>query len=1097
MRRYPSSWTTILTQLGLRRTPRNSARKAARHATPRFESLEARRVMANVADVHLFYNDSGFDGFDAAITSADVAAIATDKQPLTELGQASFENYSSYHRGINGVMVDLENANGPRLSDFIFNKSVGLDSDGQPSNWQPAASPTGFKVLAGQGVNGSDRVVFTWDDTSAVKNGWLQITVNTGTPTGLLQRETFYFGSAVGETGDSLGSTRVNSNDYILARRNLHSLLDPAAIDDAFDINRDQRVDGSDLTLIRRNYTNFQTDVPLVTAPLNAPTHLHAETFSSSEAYFRWHDQAFAETGYRLTAYDQSGDVLFTQDAPAESSAMLVEGLAAGLTYTFDVTPLGGDQSNRLLQSSNTISVTMPERLTGLTSSSGWYLVTLNDTTPTRGAAGSTYQSGALSIDASQADVIDAGSGKAYVHAESGEAAVFKAVTGTTTIEHYDAAIGVKTFDIDTSGAYDVGQVSDLKSQHAGWGHPVPRAVPYVNNDDQWLIVIENLRERSGVSSDEDFDDFVWAVDVEEANIIDLDITQVFVPDDQEVSPGGVVKTNGDTTVLTLREIGQNASGSTTLDFDESRVLIWKDASKTERVIPSNASDPATQFDPTQEHKLYAEGVSPGYPSVSVSVTATFEPAGYSEGAVSDEVVLRVVNFDLDIDSDNDNGITSPERDDWEEELEDHEYGLGKLIEVNSDGTTHTKKFTPIVLDFGGSVALTEEITFSFQSSGDAGDIELWTQDRHSDPTGAIQIVSGTTYKLEDLNYSSGSGELIVYIQATDPTDQTSLDDVEEGRDVGRITASFQGATDTVQYVVTNNPSIFWKLQTNAPLRSALAARGSYPAVSDDLKNVALKPMSEDDFETIGLSNISSKFGDNAEGVPSNFNAAGWQDYTAEEDFQYIIGFAGTDEAIDWVDNLEQATGLNEFGDQYNEAIAIGDALAGITAAQKTQIRLAGHSLGGGLASAAAVVGNIEADTFNAAGLLRVTIENGTTVAGSLGRYDAAASLIDAWYNDLDPLSWIQDNSIAQDAIGDRNELDGINRDVNTNLYDFLDDWTLYDADEFAETGYIVPAHAINNILYGFLVEEDGNDDPSADFLEYDPDELDYDADPI
>lgn len=74
---------------------------------------------------------------------------------------------------------------------------------------------------------------------------------------------------------------------------------------------------------------------------------------------------------------------------------------------------------------------------------------------------------------------------------------------------------------------------------------------------------------------------------------------------------------------------------------------------------------------------------------------------------------------------------------------------------------------------------------------------------------------------------------------------------------------------------------------------------------------------------------------------------------------------------------------------------------------------ITGHSLGGGLASAASVVAGIHADTFNAAGLVRSTLMDGQgneLYPGALANYDAAhLGLIDAYYIDWDILSLIQD----------------------------------------------------------------------------------------
>ena len=56
----------------------------------------------------VFYNNSSFDGKDANATAQDDGAIATDKSALLPGQKASFKNYTSYSRGINGMMVDVQ-----------------------------------------------------------------------------------------------------------------------------------------------------------------------------------------------------------------------------------------------------------------------------------------------------------------------------------------------------------------------------------------------------------------------------------------------------------------------------------------------------------------------------------------------------------------------------------------------------------------------------------------------------------------------------------------------------------------------------------------------------------------------------------------------------------------------------------------------------------------------------------------------------------------------------------------------------------------------------------------------------------------------------
>jgi len=65
-------------------------------------------IEAEVVGRHIFYNQSAFDGNNAQANAADDNAIATDKQALLPGESATFANYTSYSRGINGIMDDRE-----------------------------------------------------------------------------------------------------------------------------------------------------------------------------------------------------------------------------------------------------------------------------------------------------------------------------------------------------------------------------------------------------------------------------------------------------------------------------------------------------------------------------------------------------------------------------------------------------------------------------------------------------------------------------------------------------------------------------------------------------------------------------------------------------------------------------------------------------------------------------------------------------------------------------------------------------------------------------------------------------------------------------
>ena len=228
------------------------------------EPLERRLLMAAVAGRFVFYNDSAFDGNGAAAGAADDAAIATDKQALRPGQAASFANYTSYSKGLNGVMIDITALqNTPTLADFQFRAGNG----GSPSTWAAAPAPT---VHRRSGAGGAERITLVWPN-NAIQKKWLQVTVLPSSNTGITAPDVFYFGNAVGESGSSAGDAVVNGTDFAGARDNQRGSQNPAPIDWRWDYNRDRLVNGTDLAIARDNTTSTAAALQLFTAPA-APT---------------------------------------------------------------------------------------------------------------------------------------------------------------------------------------------------------------------------------------------------------------------------------------------------------------------------------------------------------------------------------------------------------------------------------------------------------------------------------------------------------------------------------------------------------------------------------------------------------------------------------------------------------------------------------------------------------------------------------------------------------------------------------------------------------------------------------------------------------
>jgi hypothetical protein len=151
---------------------------------------------------HVFYNNSAFDGNDAAINAADASAIASDKTAyLPGTGQAVLANLTNFDKGITGIVVDLVGGGNHAAigaGDFVF--KVGTDNS--PGSWAAAPTPNAVAVSLGGGDGGSDRVTITWA-AGDITDRWLEVQVLANSNTGLATDDVHFWGNLVGETATS------------------------------------------------------------------------------------------------------------------------------------------------------------------------------------------------------------------------------------------------------------------------------------------------------------------------------------------------------------------------------------------------------------------------------------------------------------------------------------------------------------------------------------------------------------------------------------------------------------------------------------------------------------------------------------------------------------------------------------------------------------------------------------------------------------------------------------------------------------------------------------------------------------------------------
>jgi hypothetical protein len=138
-----------------------------------------------------------------------------------------------------------------------------VGNDSNPAAWISAPAPTSVSQRT---VGGATRVTVIWAD-GAIGNQWLQVTVlANATTTGLPAADVFYFGNAMGETGNHAtapGADAVVDAADEAGARSSKGLL-PSAVTNRYDFNRDRRIDAADELVVRANYRSGSAALQLI-----------------------------------------------------------------------------------------------------------------------------------------------------------------------------------------------------------------------------------------------------------------------------------------------------------------------------------------------------------------------------------------------------------------------------------------------------------------------------------------------------------------------------------------------------------------------------------------------------------------------------------------------------------------------------------------------------------------------------------------------------------------------------------------------------------------------------------------------------------------
>jgi hypothetical protein len=192
---------------------------------------------AEVVDRCVFYNNSVYDGNDVAANASDDGAIDAVKEALLPGGSAGMINCTAYSKGINGVMIDVENLAGSVTSgDF----GIKVGTDGNPGGWSAGPSPS----VSVRDIGGVSRVTLIFADL-ALRNTWVEVTMLANANTGLAADDVFYFANLCGECN---GDGTVDGADYTVWADHYN---EPGG---AADFNEDGLVDGADYTVWADGY---------------------------------------------------------------------------------------------------------------------------------------------------------------------------------------------------------------------------------------------------------------------------------------------------------------------------------------------------------------------------------------------------------------------------------------------------------------------------------------------------------------------------------------------------------------------------------------------------------------------------------------------------------------------------------------------------------------------------------------------------------------------------------------------------------------------------------------------------------------------------
>jgi hypothetical protein len=183
--------------------------------------------------------------------------------------------------------------------------------------------------------------------------------------------------------------------------------------------------------------------------------------------------------------------------------------------------------------------------------------------------------------------------------------------------------------------------------------------------------------------------------------------------------PGGFVCSNG-WKMITLKAVGVNDPMKTRLNWNSSKIEVWTATNGGMQVLSPTLWDPASSM-PTQ---LWVKGVSVSATGPTKDASGNWTNCGpetlcleainnganpTTPGTYYDRVAFTVFMVDLDIDSDNDDGVGNPDRNLTEDLLEDGsgtgwlQYGKFIMVNQNDDDADGVPDYADLCITANGT----------------------------------------------------------------------------------------------------------------------------------------------------------------------------------------------------------------------------------------------------------------------------------------------------------------------------------------------------------------------------------------------------------